>query len=132
MENTESIKKEILGLEKKYWTAMQEHDLKTAVELTDFPCLVTSAHGIRSVDRQKFEEMFNSRDQDSVQSFEFDNDNVEVRLVNPETAIVAYQLETKFNHQGEERDINVVDTSTWIKRGNKWTCAMHTETEMSK
>lgn len=130
MKKSDNMTQEILGLEKKYWKAMQEQDLKTALDLTDFPCVVAGAHGIQFVDEKKFEQMFNSKDQDSIQSFDFDQSKAQVRLLNPETAIVAYQIQTSFTHEGKERHLKAIDTSTWIKRGNKWVCAMHTEMEM--
>lgn len=132
MTNSNNVTQEILGLEKRYWKAMQDHDLKTALELTDFPCVVASAHGIRSVDQKEFEKMFNSKEQDSIQSVDVDEREASVRLLTPDTAIVAYQLKTKSIRKGEKRDMKAIDTSTWIKRGNKWVCAMHTEIEMAE
>lgn len=132
MANLEGVAQQILSLEKKYWKAMQEHDLETALELTDFPCVVAGSNGARTVDRKKFEEMFNSQAANSIDSVNFDEAHTEVRVVNPETAIIAYQLQSKMTYKGEQRQMSAVDTSTWIKRGNKWVCAMHTETEMQK
>ena len=132
MKSLNATTQEILGLEKKYWKAMQEHDLKTALELTDFPCVVASAQGIRSVDREQFEKMFNSQNEESIRTIDVDQSSAQVRLVTPETAIIAYQLRTKFTHEGKELDMKAIDTSTWIKRKNKWVCAMHAEIEMPK
>lgn len=57
------IAREILNLEKKYWMAMKDHDLDAAIALTDFPCLVAGAHGISSVNKQQFTEMFESHEE---------------------------------------------------------------------
>ena len=132
MKNSNAIREEILGLEKKYWQAMQEHDLKTAQELTDFPCLVAGANGFRSVDEKKFEQMFRSQENEAIADFYFEPKQAEVRLLNPNTAVVAYQIQSKQSRQGKTRDLKAVDTSTWVKRDNKWLCAMHTETELLK
>ena len=129
MENQDSVNKEILGLEKKYWTAMVDKDLDAAVELTDFPCLVTSSHGVMSVDKSQFEEMFRTNEGE-IRSFEFNEDKAEVRMVSPDTAVIAYPVNTKFTKEGREVEIDAIDTSTWIRRDGRWVCAMHTETEL--
>lgn len=127
--DSENITKEILGLEKKYWNAMRDHDLESAISLTDFPCLVAGSHGLQSVDKEQFTKMFNSSE-GGTRTFEFDESNVEVRQINPTTAVVAYKVHTSFSNKGESKTIDAVDTSTWIKRDDKWVCAMHTETEL--
>ena len=127
MEN--SITKEILDLEKKFWTALRERDLDTALTLTDFPCLIAGSHGVYSVDRAQFTEMFNS-DKERIRDFDFDEDKAEVRQIGPDTAIVAYNVHSTFGAEGDEKSIDAVDTSTWVKRDNRWVCAMHTETEL--
>ena len=131
MKNSDNITEEILNLEKKYWTAMREHDLESAISLTDFPCLVASAHGLQSVDKEEFTKMFNSND-GTIRTFEFDESKAEVRQINENTAVVAYNVHTSFSNDGVDKTINAIDTSTWIKRDGRWFCAMHTETEVQK
>lgn len=126
----DTITQDLVSLEKKYWTAMAEHDLKTAVELTDFPCIVASAHGPRLVDRAQFEKLFNSH-REAIKSFSFEG-KPEVRLLSEETAIIAYQIRATVSFEGKELAMNAIDTSTWIKRNGKWACAMHTEVEAAK
>lgn len=126
----ENLSKEIIGLEKKYWQSMQDHDLLTAVKLTDFPCIVAGQHGARSVDKEQFIEMFNSHEAETVRSFKFDDSKTEVRQLGPDIAVVAYQINTTFTKDGKTRIVNAIDSSTWVKRGDKWACAMHTETEL--
>lgn len=129
MQNTESVTKEILTLEKKFWAALRDQDLLTAISLTDFPCIVAGPHGAMSVDQKKFEEMFNSG-KEAIRSFEFDEAKAEVRLVGPETAVIAYKIHTTLANAGDKTAMDAVDTSTWIRKDNKWLCAMHTETEL--
>jgi len=125
------LAREILNLEKKYWTAMKDHDLDAAIALTDFPCLVAGAHGISSVNKQEFTKLFESH-HETLRIFNFDEDKTEVRQVSPDTAVIAYQVHTSVTRDGEHKIIDAVDTSTWVKRGGRWLCAMHTETELIK
>lgn len=129
MQNSEPIRNEILNLEKKYWNAMRNQDLDAALSLTDFPCLVAGAQGISSVNQEQFQKMFNSN-QNSFRTFNFDEDKVEVRQVSPDTAVIAYRVQTTLTKDGQEKSIDAIDTSTWVKRNDKWVCAMHTEVEL--
>lgn len=126
--NEEHLKRELIGLEKKYWQAMQDQDLQTAIRLTDFPCLVAGAHGLMAVDQAQYEKMFQSH-KEEVLRVRVD-DNPEVRLLLPDTAIIAYKINCTMKAGGKEKTMNAVDTSTWVKRDGEWRCAMHTETEL--
>ena len=57
MATTGTIEAEILDLERRYWQAMRERDVKTAVSLTEFHCLIAGASGVRSVDQASYEKM---------------------------------------------------------------------------
>ena len=50
----------------------------------------------------------------------------------PDTVVIAYQVHTSVNKDGESKMIDAVDTSTWIRKNGEWLCAMHTETELIK
>lgn len=124
--NTTNLTRDIIGLEKKYWQAMVEHDMQTALSLTDFPCVVAGPQGVQSIDKAQFEKMFNSHDQEEIKKFDFVNDP-EVRQLSDDSAVVAYKTRSLVAKDGKEQPMEAIDTSTWIKRDNKWLCAMHTE-----
>lgn len=130
MRLNDDLSSEILSLEKKYWNAMRERDLKTAMDLTDFPCLVAGANGVFSVDRDEFQEIFASN-QGAMSEFRFEEDNAEIHQVGPDTAVIAYKVHSTVLKDKESKTIDAVDASTWIRRDNKWLCAMHTETVLS-
>ena len=129
MQNND-ITREILDLEKKYWMAMADHDLETAISLTDFPCIVVGAHGSHNVDRAEYEKIFNSHQTESISAFDFDESRAEVRQLSPDTVVVAYKVQATMERDGKSESMDAVDTSTWIRRDGKWVCAMHTETEL--
>ncbi len=131
MQNSENINQEILTLERQFWTAMREQDLTKAMQLTEFPCIVAGAHGLQSIDKEQFIKMFQSS-QETIRYFDVDEKNAEVMQVNDNTAVVAYKVKSTFGKKGEEKTIEAVDTSTWIKKDNSWVCVMHTETELKQ
>ncbi len=125
----QDISTEIMGLEKRYWDAMRDRDLESAVNLTYFPCIVSSEHGVQSVDREQFEKMFNSNE-GSFKEWKIDEGKAQVRQIGPDTAVIAYTVHSSVVKDGKTQEIDAVDTSTWVKRNEKWVCAMHTETLM--
>ena len=70
---THTIETEILDLERRYWQAMREQDVRTAVSLTDFPCLIAGARGVRSVDQASYEKMMNDSSM-RIQEFEIEDE----------------------------------------------------------
>ena len=131
MDTTAEFKSEILGLEKQYWASMRDQDLDMALSLTDFPCLVVGHRGAMPVEKEQFVEMFNGN-AGMVRDFEIDDSKASVRLIAPDTAIVAYSVKSNFGKGDAAKTINAADTSTWVKRDGKWVCSMHTETEIQQ
>lgn len=127
--NCDNLSENIFNLEKKYWAAMRDHDLETAVSLTDFPCLVVGANGAKSIDRNQFEKKFNGHQQEIIKEMNFD-ENPEVRQLGPDTVVIAYKVNSTVERDGKMVAMNSIDASTWIRRNGNWVCAMHTETEM--
>ena len=127
--STQNLKTEIIALEKRYWDAMKSQDLQAALNLTHFPCLIAGSHGLQSVDRDQFEKMFASNE-GKIQEAKIDESKTEVSQVGPDTAVIAYNVHSSFQKDGKTQEIDAVDTSTWIRKDNKWVCAMHTETEL--
>ncbi len=119
---------EIIALEKKYWQGMVEHDLAALLKLTHFPCLVAGPQGMSLVDKDAYVKMFESRE-GAVKRFEFLGEP-QVRLPSAATAVIGYRIRSTFTAGGEEKTIEAVDTSTWIREAGEWTCALHTETEL--
>ncbi len=121
---------ELISLEKEYWKAMQDHDLDTAASLTDFPCLVAGPDGARLVDEPEYREMFDlHKDYSMKVSFV---DEPTVRMLDEHTAAIAYSIHCEITGGGKTEKLDAVDTSTWTKRGDKWTCFHHTETPLKK
>lgn len=117
--------KEILELERKYWTAIKEKAADAAVALTDNPCIVTGAQGFSSIDPKTFRKMM----EDSfweLKEFEL-KDDAQVRLVKDDVAIVAYTVKECLMVEGKPVTLEAADSSMWVRREGRWLCALHTE-----
>jgi len=115
---------ELLNLERQYWQAFKDRDEDAAVRLTDFPCLVAGAQGAVSIDQNAFIGMMRSM-KSELRSF--DLTNTQVRLLGADVAIVTYKVHEELTVDGKPLTLDAADASTWVKRGDGWRCALHTE-----
>jgi uncharacterized protein (TIGR02246 family) len=119
------IEQELLDLERRYWQAIKDKDFDAALALTDDPCIVAGAQGVASIGREQFESMMSSANY-TLHEFEL-SDDAQVRMLGDNVAVLAYQVREKLTVEGEPLTLEAADASTWVKRGEKWLCALHTE-----
>jgi hypothetical protein len=120
-----SIKDELLGLEKRYWKAIQDNDFEAALDLTDEPCIVTGAQGVASLDRDRFRELMKSANF-KIEDVYFDPD-VQIRMLGSDAAVLAYTVRERLTVDGKSITMDAADASTWVRRNGQWKCALHTE-----
>jgi hypothetical protein len=121
---TPTVEKELLSCEKQYWQAMKDGDVEAAIGLTDFPCMVTGAQGVASVDKETFTKMMNAPPYE-IQKAELGD--VRVRMLGDDIAIVAYTIHEELTVDGKPVTLDAADSSTWIRRDGRWMCALHSE-----
>jgi uncharacterized protein (TIGR02246 family) len=121
---TETVEKELIALENQYWQAIKDKDVEAAIRLTDDPCIVTGAQGVGSIDRQTYTTMMETA---SWNLNEFELNDLQVRLLSDDVAIVAYRVKEELTVEGKPLTLEAADASTWIRRDGRWVCALHTE-----
>jgi hypothetical protein len=121
---TTTIEKELLTLERRYWQALKERDLDTALSLTDDPCIVVGAQGVGKVDHQAYRSVMDDATWE-ILDFSIDDD-AQVRVIG-DTAMLAYTVHEKLQVDGAPLTIDAADASTWVRRDGKWVCTLHTE-----
>jgi hypothetical protein len=62
----------------------------------------------------------------SLKGFEL-KPGAQVRLLRDDVALVAYQVHEDLIVEGKQVSLDAADSSTWVRRGGNWLCAMHTE-----
>jgi hypothetical protein len=50
-----------------------------------------------------------------------------VRQLNADRAILGYKVHEDLSVDGEQVSIDAADTSAWVRRDDRWLCALHTE-----
>jgi hypothetical protein len=54
-------------------------------------------------------------------------DDANVTLLRDEVAIIAYNVHEELTVEGRPVALDAADASTWVRRGGRWVCALHTE-----
>ena len=124
----QDIGQEIVDLEKRYWQALKDNDVDTAVSLSDFPVLLTGHQGVGRIDKDAFTSMMKNAPY-SMNDFKM-GDDAQVRMLGDDIAIIAYTAHEELTVEGEPVTLDVSDSSTWVRRDGRWRCALHTEAIM--
>jgi uncharacterized protein (TIGR02246 family) len=122
---TQTIEQDLLDLERRYWQALKDKDVDTALELTDEPCLVTGASGVGKVDKQAYASMMENATW-TIDDYAI-GDDAQVRMLGDDTAVLAYTVREQLKVDGKPVSFDAADASTWVRRGDRWVCAMHSE-----
>ena len=121
---TKNSEKELVELERKYWKALQERDTEAAMQLTDFPCIVTGPQGVAKLGREVFATMMEHA-RHSIGRAQLSD--MHVRLVHDDVAVVAYTVHEEVEVDGVPVHFEAADSSTWVRRNGHWACAAHAE-----
>ena len=125
MANKKRVEDEVAGLERKYWKALKDRDYETAIELTADPCLLTGAQGVSELDHASYRKMMDTQKQWTLDDFEMDD--VKVRMLGDDVAIIAYKVKEDMTVDGKPLSLEAAESSTWVRQGGRWVCALHTE-----
>ena len=119
-----TTKGELLALEQRYWQAIKDKNGDAAVRLSDDPCFITGAEGVRRVTRQALKVLMTAT---PYTLHDFAIDDPQVRLLGDDVAVVAYTVHEELTVAGRPVTLDAADTSTWVRRHGSWFCAVHTE-----
>jgi len=119
--------KTLMDLETRFWQSMVDQDTDTALSLLCEPALMVSSHGAMQFDHAGYRKM---AEQGSMVVKGFAFSDVEVVCPNDATAILVYRVRQTTAPRGksETSTEEMLDSSTWVRDGDRWLCAMHTET----
>ena len=121
---TES-KDTIVGLEKTFWQSMVDKDADKAMTMIADECLITGPMGTMRSDPEDYKRMTEVGDWE-LDKFEFSD--VQVIFPADDTAIIAYKVHQTGTMKDQPMDLNCADSTTWVRDGDDWKCALHTAT----
>ncbi|MGI8402935.1 MAG: nuclear transport factor 2 family protein [Gemmatimonadaceae bacterium] len=123
---TESQKREVLEVERRFWDAMKTKDAASAQRMTDDGCIIVGAQGASAIDAKTMGKMTNEGAW-VLKQFTIDDQNAHVKFVGDDVAIVAYKVNESVVVDGKTMPLEANDASVWVKRNGDWVCALHTE-----
>lgn len=119
-----TVEQELVELEKQYWQALKDNAAGAAMRLTDDPCILTGAQGVMRIERHALAGLMKAA-QYTLHGFQLDD--VHVRLLRDDVAVVAYKVREKLTVDGKPLTLDAADASVWVQRDGRWVCALHTE-----
>lgn len=121
----EATIKELMDMEVQYWQAIKDGDTRTIVDFSHEPCVVTGAQGVASITKAQMKEIMEKQGQWTINNFQLND--VKVHMLDADTGIVAYTVHEEMTVDGKPVEFDAADTSVWVRRNGKWSCALHTE-----
>ena len=122
---TKTDVRELLELERQYWQAIKDQDVKTAMRLTDDECIISGAQGFSRLRKNDLEGMMRTSSY-RLNRFKIEGDP-EVRLVDDGVAVLAYNVHEELTVDGKPVSLDAAESSTWVRRKGQWVCAQHAE-----
>ena len=126
--STTSRKSEIEGLEKAFWNSMVAGKPDVATGMLTEPAVMVSGHGATKFDHAAYTRMAND---DRYKLVDYTISEMDVIFPRDDVAVATYHVDQKMEMQGKPLQMNMYDTSTWVKLDGKWRCVMHTESPVA-
>lgn len=119
-----SNKEEILRLERDFWTTMAGGQHEKSAGLLAQRAAMTGPMGTHSFSPDEYVKM----SEESPYSIEdWSMSEEEVIFPTPDSAICMYRVRQSLNNAGKPETMDTQDTSVWVRDGDSWKCALHTE-----
>ena len=115
----------IVKLEKTFWQSMVDKDADKAMKMIADECLITGPMGTMRSDPEDYKRMTETGEWE-LDDFEFSD--VQVIFPAEDTAIIAYKVHQTGKMKNGPMDLTCADSTTWVRDGDEWKCALHTET----
>ena len=112
-------------LEKAFWQSMVDKDADKAATMIADDSLVVGPEGAMRIGPEEYKRM---TEEGQWELDRFELSDVNVVFPNEDTGIIAYKVHQTGTMRGQEMDLNCADSTTWVRDGNDWKCALHTET----
>ena len=117
---------ELVALERQYWDALKDHDLRTIGRLTAENATVAGASGVGSIDPRSIVKMIESATY-TINDYRIDPQTVRINRLCDDTVAIAYAVHEDLQVDGKHVELDAFDTSVWQHTEHGWTNVLHTE-----
>jgi hypothetical protein len=120
----EDVSTRVAEAERRFWTAMQRKDGAAAASLVTEHSQIVGTQGLGDIDRQTLMKMVENA---PYHLLDYDMADMRVRQVGAGVAIATYKVTEKLVVEGRDLTLEAFDSSVWVREGDQWLCALHTE-----
>jgi len=117
---------EIAELEKAFWDSMIDGKPEVATKMLTEPAVMVSGHGATKFDHSAYTNMARN---DKYKLIDYTMSDMDVVFPRDDVAVASYHVVQNMDMQGKPMQMEVYDTSTWIRLDGAWRCVMHTESQ---
>ena len=117
---------ELLALERSYWDALRERDIRTVGRLTAEQSTVAGASGASVLDGRSISKMLESATW-KIRDYRIDPQSAQVNHLCDDVVAISYAVHEDLEVDGKPVGLDAFDTSVWKQTGNGWTNVLHTE-----
>jgi hypothetical protein len=125
-----TLQDNLMELEKRYWEGFQRKDGKVTSQLSADTCLVVGEQGASQVRRAEMAGMTTSP-RTELKEFKIDQRSIQFMPITDDVAVVAYRVEEKMVTNGKPQTAEFCDSTVWVRDGNEWRAAVHSETPVA-
>ena len=117
---------ELLGLERSYWDALKDRDIRTVGRLTAERSTVAGASGASVVDPRSIAKMIESATY-TIKDYRIDPASMQVNHLCDDVVAISYAVHEDLLVDGKPVGLDAFDTSVWKHTDNGWANVLHTE-----
>ena len=122
---TAPAKSEVMEHERQFWEA-SKGDAAKLRDLCADEFTFVMGEGVSNFKREEFIGMMTNGDY-KLRSFRLDDGGAQFRELGPNAATVAYKADSEFELGGKAQKNTSWYSSTWVRTGDRWKCALVTE-----
>jgi hypothetical protein len=117
---------ELLALERSYWDALKDRDVRTIGRLTAEDSTVAGASGVAGVDPRSISKLIESANY-TIRDYRIDPQTTRINRLCDDAYAITYAVHEDLEVDGKPVKLDAFDSSVWKKTENGWTCVLHTE-----
>jgi hypothetical protein len=117
---------ELLALERSYWDALRERDIRTVGRLTAEDSTVAGASGVSGLDPRSISKMLESANW-RIKDYRIDPQSTRINRLCDDTVAISYGVHEDLDVDGKPVQLDAFDMSVWKKTDTGWVSVLHSE-----
>jgi hypothetical protein len=117
---------EVLRLERDFWDAIRDRDVRTASRLTAEDSTIVGASGVSGVDPRSMGKLLEAAPY-VIKDYRIEPQSLRTTRLCDDAVAVSYRVHEDLEVDGKPVKLDAFDSSVWKKTDDGWACVLHTE-----